>query len=411
MKKLIIIFLSLISLLLLVGVVCADTLVVYAVSTNADGRMARNTSINETWGVIIKGAGTTIENLTATITMIGTSAQTSATGYYISNVRFGWIGNASASGLPSNAIINSANFSIKGAGTKSNGLGSINAALIGFTPSNNSTINTSDYNKNGTVKYNIADIPYASWNNTGWNNFSLNASGIAAIGRVGPTFLMMVSTWDANSTNPIWASGATSVLQGADTSTSGTASDPILTINYTIPPLTSFTSNVTTGTAPLSIQFNDTSTNTPTSWNWSYTNVSPGNGTQIWWSTTRNATQAFGTGNWSIKLNATNTAGSNITPGTYFVNVSAAIPALIANFSANVTSGAAPLSVGFTDSTTGSPTGWTWFFGDEPYNQTWVQQTANAGWTVRMSFGSVVLSDGSIVTMGGTDNSKWYNDT
>jgi PKD repeat protein len=35
-----------------------------------------------------------------------------------------------------------------------------------------------------------------------------------------------------------------------------------------------------------------------------------------------------------------------------------------ANFSANATSGCAPLSVQFTDTSTGSPTGWSWTFGD-----------------------------------------------
>jgi uncharacterized repeat protein (TIGR01451 family) len=36
----------------------------------------------------------------------------------------------------------------------------------------------------------------------------------------------------------------------------------------------------------------------------------------------------------------------------------------VANFSANITSGYAPLSVQFTDSSTGSPTSWSWDFGD-----------------------------------------------
>ena len=43
---------------------------------------------------------------------------------------------------------------------------------------------------------------------------------------------------------------------------------------------------------------------------------------------------------------------------------SAGPPPPAAEFAANVTSGAAPLAVGFTDLSTGSPTGWTWEFGD-----------------------------------------------
>ena len=36
----------------------------------------------------------------------------------------------------------------------------------------------------------------------------------------------------------------------------------------------------------------------------------------------------------------------------------------VAGFSANVTTGLAPLAVRFTDSSIGGPTGWTWQFGD-----------------------------------------------
>ncbi len=36
----------------------------------------------------------------------------------------------------------------------------------------------------------------------------------------------------------------------------------------------------------------------------------------------------------------------------------------VANFTSNVTAGFAPLAVQFTDTSTGSPTGWAWDFGD-----------------------------------------------
>ena len=105
-----------------------------------------------------------------------------------------------------------------------------------------------------------------------------------------------------------------------------------------VAPVAGFSANVTSGTSPLAVGFTDSSTNTPTSWNWSFQNVT-GNNTQVWWSTTRNPTQTFGVGNFSIKLNASNSAGYNITPGIYFINVSPSTTAgttkLIVNASYN----------------------------------------------------------------------------
>ena len=69
-------------------------------------------------------------------------------------------------------------------------------------------------------------------------------------------------------------------------------------------PVANFTSNVTNGSAPLSVQFNDTSTGNPTSWNWSF-----GDGQT---STVQNPTHTYSeVGNYSVTLNVSNNAGSN----------------------------------------------------------------------------------------------------
>ena len=144
-----------------------------------------------------------------------------------------------------------------------------------------------------------------------------------------------------------------------------------LTNNFSAPliPVASFTSNITFGTAPLAIQFNDTSTNTPTSWNWSFKNVA-GNNTQVWWSTARNATQTFGAGNFSIAVNASNSAGYSISTQVTFINITATGLAPVANFTGTPTTGNATLIVTFTDSSTNTPTSWNWSFGDATYSTT-----------------------------------------
>jgi PKD repeat protein len=77
----------------------------------------------------------------------------------------------------------------------------------------------------------------------------------------------------------------------------------------------------------------------------------------------------------------------------------------IASFTATPRTGAAPLSVTFTDTSTGSPTGWAWFFGDENFTAPWTPVNASAGWSARVGHSSVVMPDGSIVLTGGWDGS------
>jgi hypothetical protein len=91
--------------------------------------------------------------------------------------------------------------------------------------------------------------------------------------------------------------------------------------------------------------------------------------------------------------------------------VSAAIPVANWTSSSVPVNGTVPVTVTFTDTSTGSPTGWTWFFGDEPYNQSWVEQNASSGWVPRQGQSAVVLPDNSIVLMGGYADGIAKNDT
>jgi PKD repeat protein len=90
--------------------------------------------------------------------------------------------------------------------------------------------------------------------------------------------------------------------------------------------------------------------------------------------------------------------------------VSAATIAPVAKFTANITSGTAPLPVLFTDRSTNNPLGWAWYFGDETYTAPWTLRNVSSGWSARYYYSSVAMRDGSIVLMGGkTDVFK--NDT
>nr|WP_321508492.1 IPT/TIG domain-containing protein [uncultured Methanoregula sp.] len=113
-------------------------------------------------------------------------------------------------------------------------------------------------------------------------------------------------------------------------------------------PVSGFTVNTTAGTAPLTVQFTDMSTNTPTAWIWNATNVM-GNNTQFTFSTLQSPTSVFGAGNYSIKLNATNVNGFNVSSQTTFVNVSGSTLTITA-----ISPGSGPLAAGTLVNITGT---------------------------------------------------------
>lgn len=130
--------------------------------------------------------------------------------------------------------------------------------------------------------------------------------------------------------------------------------------------------SVTKPTAPLTVQFTDTST-TPASttisaWLWSF-----GDGATA---TTQSPTHVYANeGIYDVTLTVTNANGSatviqsgcvhvfavRLTPATQTVLGAAKS---VAQFTASVTTGAHPLTVTFTDTSTNTPLAWHWDFGD-----------------------------------------------
>jgi len=122
-------------------------------------------------------------------------------------------------------------------------------------------------------------------------------------------------------------------------------------------PVAAFTANITSGTVPLTVAFTDSSTNTPTTWYWSF-----GDGST---SSAQNVTHTYeSTGSYSVTLTATNDEGSNTTTKSGVITVSNAIGIPSASFTADSTTGSAPLNVQFTDTSSNTPTAWVWSFGD-----------------------------------------------
>lgn len=81
-----------------------------------------------------------------------------------------------------------------------------------------------------------------------------------------------------------------------------------------IDPVAAFSASPTSGKKPLKIQFTDKSTNSPTSWKWSF-----GDGTH---STSKNTAHTYSkTGKYTVSLTVKNSKGSNTKTTSGYITV------------------------------------------------------------------------------------------
>ena len=116
-----------------------------------------------------------------------------------------------------------------------------------------------------------------------------------------------------------------------------------------------FSAAPTIGTAPLTVGFTKNSTGIITSWSWDF-----GDGATI---SSENPTHTYeGANTYVATLTVRGPKGFSSSKTTSITVNPVIAPS--ASFSATPTSGAQPLAVSFTDSSTGTITGWSWNFGD-----------------------------------------------
>lgn len=119
-------------------------------------------------------------------------------------------------------------------------------------------------------------------------------------------------------------------------------------------PTADFTASGTSGTAPLTVHFTDTSTGSIKAWNWDFGDGSTSS-SQDPPSHTYNAANLY-------TVTLTIHGGDNITTAQKTVNI--AVYGASFTTSPSPATGHAPLTVQFTDTSTGNPTSWNWAFGD-----------------------------------------------
>jgi PKD repeat protein len=162
----------------------------------------------------------------------------------------------------------------------------------------------------------------------------------------------------ANPTHTYTASGNFDVTltvigpNGSDTITKPS----FISVASTPAPVADFTATPTSGTAPLTVAFNNQSTGAANSYLWSF-----GDGAT---SFAANPSHTYlAPGSYTVTLAATGPGGTDTETKTNFISVSS-LPAPVANFTATPTSGTSPLNVSFTDQSSGTISSRQWNFGD-----------------------------------------------
>lgn len=177
--------------------------------------------------------------------------------------------------------------------------------------------------------------------------------GVAALLESQDPSLSYTDKWNLMVDNTIPYNG--SVYVGTGIVNARNALDAIGPVNN--PPVAQFTGSPTSGQYPLTVDFTDQSTNTPTSWSWDF-------GDGVGTSTAQNPSYTYNSaGTYTVTLTATNAYGSDDEVKVDYITVTAPA-APVADFSGSPTSGEYPLTVNFTDLSSGSPTSWAWDFGD-----------------------------------------------
>ncbi len=123
------------------------------------------------------------------------------------------------------------------------------------------------------------------------------------------------------------------------------------------PPIAQFSANPTSGVDPLTVKFTDESSLSPNHWAWDFGDGGTSN--------EQNPVHVYTTsGSYTVRLEASNSGGSNSETKYYYITVNPAYRPPGASFTANPPTAAQPYTVQFNDTSTGPPTHWSWSFGD-----------------------------------------------
>jgi hypothetical protein len=201
-------------------------------TSSVDGFITRGAT-QELWSAIIAGAGTNAYPSNPSGGPGASIGGGTTANYWVYNSRTILLFDTSA--IPDNAEITAAVLSMYGSSKASVGGAIPNTNVYASTPASNTDLVTTDYSQVGSTPFCDTAITYANWNvaTPFWNDFALNAAGIAAISLTGVSkFSLRNANYDVAASQPPWTSGGVSYLDGY-LSEQGTGYQPKLVVTYT----------------------------------------------------------------------------------------------------------------------------------------------------------------------------------
>lgn len=139
-----------------------------------------------------------------------------------------------SSGLPDVCGITASTYSLYGQ-SENHALGSPDINVYSSNPASNTEIVADDHDTLGDTPYCDTAIGYASWTTSGYNDFILNATGIAAVSKTSITkFGVREATHDVGGSEPTWSESAYMWIQ-AWSADKGNGYKPKLVVTYEPP--------------------------------------------------------------------------------------------------------------------------------------------------------------------------------
>ena len=312
------ILVALIAVVLLVGVVSADTALIY--TTNEGDGMIRRGGENLTFSDINTGAGNIYASVTNLYYLDSVLNMANLTNCYRAYNKSALIFNTSI--LPDTSTISSSTLGIY---VKSDyhPLGDTGVNIIKFDI--NGTLDSSDYvNFSESTVFSSAKL-VSSMATDKYYNWSFDARGIENISKTGNSGFGVALNYSTNAETPVWGES-----DAADTNRSGiqfragesVISPPFLEVVYTVPvPIAGFTAFPLYGYPPLDVIFTDLSTGDDINYyNWSF-------GDNIF-SSERNPTHIYyNNGNFTVNLSVGSPYGNSTKSISQYVNIFGISPA------------------------------------------------------------------------------------